>query len=155
MTRAEIESKKPPERAALRILEGTILGYCISRLTCLCSACGTDFEEFIPTNYELVQFQCGDGKNRYLPAYGKDGYLDLLTKLVPEWDPKQTITKAVSKQFCERLSKVCGCQIELFGRSKLRCPYCGAKEVSVSKEDIVPDFPVEWLKVPGKLDSFT
>ena len=38
----------------------------------------------VPSNYELVYFTLENGEKRFLPTYGRYGYLDLLDRLVDE-----------------------------------------------------------------------
>ena len=67
--------------------------YCIQELECRCNDCNNQFSEFMPFNYELVCFEDEVGKKYFLPTYGDFGYLDLLNKLVEQWNYNENITK--------------------------------------------------------------
>jgi len=122
--------------------------WCVEEWTCRCTACGAAFQINLPANYELVQFACGDGKTRFLPAYGPGGYLDLLERLVPGWTQNQAVTAKASGELVRELSKRLPYPVELYSRAKLRCPACGGREFAVKHKQIVPNAPVEWLEIP-------
>lgn len=121
--------------------------YCIKELTCRCLACGEAFTEYIPNDYELVQFMCGDGKKRYLPTYGRYGYLSLLSNLVDGWTPNQPITPKISGALTARLSELCPYEVRLTDRSQLRCPRCGGAKISIRKEAVVNNLCVDWIEI--------
>ena len=120
----------------------------IETLTCRCRACGTVFCETLPANYELVQFSCGDGQKRFLPAYGPDGYLALLERFVPGWSAKQTITRQISDRLTQELSNRLPYSVTLYSRADIRCPSCGGREVKTEQEQTLLNPPVEWLEIP-------
>lgn len=121
--------------------------YCIREITYRCITCNEVFLAHIPNDYELVQFICSDGKKRYLPTYGKYGYLFLLPYLVDGWSPNKTITQKVSNTFTAKLSEVCPYKVRFFNMSQLQCPYCGSINNSVQGEKIYRNVAVDWIEI--------
>ena len=82
----------------------TMKHYCVEKLMCCCNTCKNEFVDIIPFGYELICFDMASGEKVFLPTYGENGYLDLLKKLVPEWNDSKEISFKVSKLFEERIN---------------------------------------------------
>jgi hypothetical protein len=53
-------------------------------LTYKCENCGNVFELTFTNGYDVIKLKEINGDEiRWLPTYGKGGYLDLITKLIP------------------------------------------------------------------------
>ena len=57
------------------------------------------FSEYVPSNYELVCFLLENGEKRFLPTYGRYGYLDLMDRLIDKWEHNDKITESIRKRF--------------------------------------------------------
>lgn len=88
--------------------------YCVDKLKCICKKCKNEFWDYLPTNYELVCFSTENGEKRFLPTYGKYGYLYLLSKLVDEWREDDEITKEISDKFETEIQKLIPYKVTLF-----------------------------------------
>ena len=110
-----------------------------------CQICNMSFIDYIPYNGELVQFECDDKKKRYLPVYGKNGYLDLFKKLIDGWSDDKSITEKDTKLFEHKLSEICPYRVALY--FKARCPYCSSYKILILQEMIRDNFPVDWIEI--------
>lgn len=122
--------------------------YCVDELNCVCKTCTKKFSECVPSNYELVCFLLENGEKRFLPTYGKYGYLDLLGRLVSDWNPAKPITKSVSNQFIAELQNITPYKIR---ESLLQCPSCGSSAIQVMKRTAQYGRTVKWLEINQSL----
>ena len=119
--------------------------YCIQELECRCNDCNNQFSEFMPFNYELVCFEDEVGKKYFLPTYGDFGYLDLLNKLVEQWNYNENITKKIVEKFEKKLSEITEHKVSMV--DDVRCPFCKSEKISICKRNTLEKYPVNWLKI--------
>ena len=122
--------------------------YCVDELDCVCKTCKKEFSECAPSDYELVCFLLENGEKRFLPTYGKYGYLDLLGRLVSDWNPAKPITESVSNQFIAELQNITPYQIKEY---QLICPSCGSTAIQVMKKTAQYGRTVKWLEINQSL----
>lgn len=125
--------------------EITSSDYFIQKLKCRCNMCNFEFYEYIPLNYELVCFIDEFDRKYFLPTYGQYGYLDLLEKLVEDWEMDKQITYKVVKIFEEKFKKLTPCSVSLF--HKIKCPSCSKDDIFVIQREVLKDYPVNWIKI--------
>ena len=89
-----------------------------------------------------------NGEKRFLPTYGKYGYLDLLGRLVSDWNPAKPITESVSNQFIAELQNITPYQIKEY---QLICPSCGSTAIQVMKKTAQYGRTVKWLEINQSL----
>lgn len=123
-----------------------IMNY-ISRI--VCGYGGEKFFECVPSNYELVYFSLENGEKRFLPTYGRYGYLDLLDRLVDEWKPNDEITESISNRFITELQKITPYKVML---NEIKCPFCGNHNVLIMQRSPRSSRTIEWLEID--IDSF-
>ena len=119
--------------------------YCVENVQCVCNACTKEFTELTPSNYELVCFEDEQAQKYFLPTYGEYGYLHLLKKLVPQWNPKKEITKEITDLFEAELNKITPFNVTLASIGK--CPFCRSEDIMVLKRASVLNCPVNRLKI--------
>lgn len=119
--------------------------YCIQELECKCNNCNHKFLENTPLNYEMVCFEDEIGEKYFLPTYGKLGYLDLLEKLVPDWNPNERITKLITQRFEEEISKITPNKVSLL--QEIKCPICNNHNILICKRTYIENSPVKWLEI--------
>ncbi|MBR4915203.1 MAG: hypothetical protein IKZ42_07995 [Clostridiales bacterium] len=117
--------------------------YVIDKLMYKCNKCGAEFDDIVPGNYELVQMIAIPGKKVFLPTYGKNGYLDLMKRFVPEWDGKSELTNAMASKF-ENLIKE-HTPYGIFMDCSVGCPECSSKDLTVTERTTEQNFPIEWV----------
>lgn len=118
--------------------------YCVDQLQCVCEECKTIFLDYFPANYELVCFSLEDGKKKFLPTYGKYGYLDLLSKLVDGWKQTDAITKIVLDNFLQKLQKIIPYKVVM---DKTKCTVCGSYNIRVINRQTKLSPKVDWLEI--------
>ena len=119
--------------------------YFIQQLKCRCNICNLEFYDYIPLNYELVCFIDESDIKYFLPTYGEYGYLDLLEKLVEDWEKDKEITYKVVKKFEEKFKKITPYPVSLFKKTK--CPACLNEDVFVIQRESLKNYPVNWIKI--------
>ena len=119
--------------------------YCVEKKRCCCDKCGNQFEEIIPLGFDLVCFESNMGAKVFLPTYGKNGYLELLKKIVPEWDEKNEISVGIAKTFEKRLNLYTPYRVEFYNRTK--CPQCGSDRVFVEERIPIENYPIKWITI--------
>lgn len=123
--------------------------YCIEELTYFCEKCQKKFFECVPSNYELVYFTLENGEKRFLPTYGRYGYLDLLDRLVDEWKPNDEITESISIRFITELQKITPYKVMF---NEVKCPFCGNHNVLIMQRSPRFNRSIEWLEID--VDAF-
>lgn len=122
-----------------------VKNYCIERIECKCRNCNENFVEFVPDYEDLVQFDCDDNNIRYLPTYGMNGYLELMSRLIDGWTKNDSITELVVRKFESQLSLICPYEVKL--KKAFICPYCFSKNVTFTKNEILHNPPVKWIEI--------
>jgi len=128
--------------------EITMDNYCIQKLECSCNVCQHTFYEYTASNYELVCFEDADGKKYFLPTYGEYGYLDLLEKLVEDWNAETKITHKVTNEFEAKLNELTPYNITMWHRVK--CLSCHSNNVTILKREVLHNHPITWVKIDKK-----
>ena len=119
--------------------------YCVEKKICSCKKCKNIFVDIIPFGYELVCFNKESIEKVFLPTYGENGYLELLKKLVPEWDDTQEITYKISKIFENRINNYTPYKVSNY--NKTECPKCKSDAVGVIKRNTEANYPIKWIEI--------
>lgn len=95
---------------------------------------------------------------KWLPSYGNGGYLDLVSKLVPEFKNEKfggigsikldKIMKIKLPQYTERGR---GGEGFIIGGCKHVCPICKSKELKEIEEKIIENAKLDWVKISCEL----
>ena len=122
----------------------TMSNITIEKVVCYCENCNYSFSEVLPSNYELVRFKTQSDKYVFLPTYGKNGYIELLKKLVKEWTENKTITPIITKKFEFELNKYTPYKIVF--RNIILCPKCNNKIKVLDRQTEINE-QIEWIKI--------
>lgn len=126
--------------------------YWIKKIVYRCKTCGYEFEHFVPNSDDIVKYKEKDGTEiKWLPTYGKGGYLDLMCKLVLNHKLNDQITMKISKEFNSKLSNF----IETSSNGKIfvlddnltLCANCHSKELEYIGEYMLTSPEISWLKI--------
>lgn len=123
----------------------TMKHYCVEKLMCCRNTCKNEFVDIIPFGYELICFDMASGEKVFLPTYGENGYLDLLKKLVPEWNDSKEISFKVSKLFEERINNYTPCKVSY--HNKTECMKCHSTEIVITKRIMKENYPIRWIEI--------
>ncbi len=118
--------------------------FCIDELKCICEICKNKFTEYAPSNYELVCFMLESGEKRFLPTYGMYGYLDLLDRLLDDWNKSDRITEVILHKFEEKLQRITPYKAVI---SQTRCPLCASQNIHVVQKTMRTNLKVKWLEI--------
>ena len=125
--------------------------YWIDQVNFKCQECGLEFVSLESNGDSVVKFIEEDGYEiRWLPIYGKGGYLDLLPKLIPEFNVSDTITMKVAREFEERFKLVSEPSLKgnLFNFNGIKhCKNCGSIDINRISEIVLTSPPIEWMKI--------
>jgi hypothetical protein len=128
--------------------------YWINMFTYKCKNCSNEFEYFLPNGNELVKYSEINGSEiRWLPSYGRFGYLDLLSKL-RGFNIKDEITVKLAKEFEDKLKEYMepSRNGNLFSISyKPICTNCIKSDLILVKKTVLKSPKVEWLKLSNDL----
>ena len=130
--------------------------YWLNCFTYKCNSCGKVFDIVFSEGCELVEFEeINGGDIKYLPMYGKGGYLDLSAKLLPGYIEKNDGNMEKSRLFLIELNKYCeksshGTDIS-FRKLIFECTNCKSKDITILKEDILHSPKLSWLKIDCSL----
>lgn len=124
-----------------------------------CKVCGERFIIELPYENDVVKLIEKDGAQiKWLPTYGKGGYLDLVKKLVPQFsgqkDTDVTLMK-VSKIMKTELHKYTekgdlGNGFIVGGYEHL-CPHCKSLKLNEINEKVVENPKLDWVKIASEL----
>lgn len=126
--------------------------YSIRERVCKCRKCNEVFMLLIPNDNDIIKFQEINGSEvRWLPTYGKGGYIDLMAKLIDGHEYNDPIDMRKSKRFIENIQgyiekTFAGNGFEL-SINKATCPKCNSKETETIEEKVVDNPDLEWLKI--------
>ena len=126
--------------------------YWVDRITLRCVRCGRLYEDTIPSGNELVKFkEIGGDEERWLPTYGKGGYLYLLKKYIPTHPTNAEISIAVAENFMTQLNKRCeqgkhGNGFEFYRKKTPEC-LCNSRDLETIEEVTLVNPSLLWLKV--------
>lgn len=123
--------------------------YCVEKVICSCNNCKNEFADIIPFGYELVCFDKESIEKVFLPTYGENGYLDLLKKLIPEWNESDEITCIISKKFEEKINYFT--PYKVVQHNKTICPKCGSTEITISERKIKENYPINWMEIDAEV----
>jgi rubredoxin len=124
--------------------------YWVDELTYVCRNCGFTFKCLKSSGDYLVKFvEEGGEEVRWLPTYGEGGYLNLLSRLVPELDQKNEITPRISDEFQRRFQQIQ--ERSAAGRRFVlaegcTCPTCAAEDVALESERTLASPAVQWMR---------
>ena len=130
--------------------------YWVNCYTYKCKHCGNEFNILFPNGNYIVKFREIDGNNiRWLPTYGKGGYLDLMTKLLPGHSLNDEITVKKAKAFIKELNKNCeqgdggnGFDISI---TKFNCTNCNSEDTKYLSETVLTNPTLSWLRISSNL----
>ncbi|MDD2542695.1 MAG: hypothetical protein PHH28_16875 [Desulfuromonadaceae bacterium] len=126
--------------------------YSIKKRVCKCRKCSKTFALITPNDNDIIKFKEVTGSEvRWLPTFGKGGYIDLMTKLIDGHKYNDQIDMKKSKQFIIKLQEyiektVAGNGFEL-SIDKTICPQCNSQEADTIDEKILENPDLEWLKI--------
>ena len=126
--------------------------YWIKKIVYRCKSCGYEFEYLVPNSDDIVKYkEKGGTEIKWLPTYGKGGYLDLMCKIVPGHKVNDPITMKIAKEFNSKLSKFIetslnGKKFTIDDNSNF-CNKCNSKDVQYVRECILTSPKISWLKV--------
>ena len=123
--------------------------YNIERLDCMCRDCTHAFDDVLPSDYELVAFEELSDRKVFMPTYGEGGYLDLLKRLVPEWNEVEEISVSISEKFEKELNRYVPDKVKLCNGTV--CPKCGGRNIEVLSRVTEANHPVEWMMIDASL----
>ena len=131
--------------------------YWVNCFTYKCKTCGNVFDSVFPNSDDIVKLCETDGDDvRWLPTYGEGGYLDLITKLLPEHSLCDEITMEKARAFIKELNKYCeqGEHGNGFGFSEKQiheCINCNSEDTVIISEKVLTSPKLRWLKISCKL----
>ena len=118
-----------------------------------CDGCKSKFNILLPLDDSIVKFCEVNGTEiRWLPTYGRNGYLDLMTKLIEGRKINDAIDMKTSLRFQKELQKYTKPSIEgnLFVVSDLKrkCPFCNSSAVKEIYSEILKNpATIVWLEI--------
>lgn len=124
--------------------------YFVRNVRYTCNSCGASFSVLQPHGNDIVKYVSSDGaEERWLPTYGKNGYLHIMEQLISDFTQDQEITMAISKRFEEAFSAIqkpsqTGEPFVLFVRA--RCSACGSTNLNVVKESLMDTPLLDWME---------
>jgi hypothetical protein len=130
--------------------------YWVTSIKCICKSCGHSFDLLLPKGDEIIKYQeCNGNEIRWLPTYGKGGYLYLMVKLIPGFSVSDDVTMQLAKEFNKKLQL----HIEPSNNGKLftladkyiTCSKCKSKSIDFGKETVLVTPNLEWLKISCEL----
>lgn len=130
--------------------------YWVTRIVYECKDCGLTFEEIIPNGYDLMELVEQGGKRvRWLPVWGRGGYIDLMGKFIPGHRQNDEITMAKVKIFIKELEKYSekgemGRGYEI-AHEKHRCKNCNSRNLYLREEIVIENPKLNWLKISCQL----
>ena len=124
-----------------------------------CTKCEKKFHITFPNGNEIIQFREIEGADvRWWHTYGKHGYLELATVLIPEHSLNDEITWKKSKAFIRELNKHCECGKTgngfEFALTSYECTSCHSKDIECLEEKILVNPKLQWLKISSKLVQY-
>ncbi len=120
--------------------------YCIEEQIWLCDGCAHRFIEYAPSNCELVCFDGEDGQRYFLPVYGRNGYLELMKKLIPERDMRKPVYPDAASEFVRRLRNVTTVCLSS-PKTPPRCPICCSTKTTCAQRTVLHNHPVLWVSI--------
>ncbi|MCL2817679.1 MAG: hypothetical protein FWD39_04760 [Clostridiales bacterium] len=137
----------------VKLCEPKIPGiYWFDCFTYKCKRCKSIFDVVVSNGDYIVKFEEINGSEvKWLPAYGKGGYLDLMTKLIPGYSLYDEITIAKATAFIKELNKHCeqgktGNGFDL-GSTRFECTNCNSKDIEYLSEKGLTNPDLSWLKI--------
>lgn len=126
--------------------------YWIKKITYRCKSCGHESEYLVPNSDDIVKYKEKDGTEiKWLPTYGKGGYLDLMCKLVPNHKFNDPITMKIAKEFNSKLSNFIETSLNgkifILDDNLNLCDKCHSKELQYIRECILTSPEINWLKI--------
>ena len=133
--------------------------YAIDIITKKCRNCSYEFSFLVAGGmggYEIVKYQEVDGDEiRWLPTYGKGGYLYLMEKLIHNFQMNDEITVQIAKQFDVLFRDHAEPSLRgkpfTLAQFPKECPSCHSKELSTLKEEALDSSDARWMKIDCSL----
>lgn len=124
--------------------------YYIREVLHSCAECGESFIVMYSMHDDLVKYiEPTSGEERWLPVFGKYGYLDLLERLVPGYSRDMEVTMPISRDFGGRFEKLqepssSGRPFSVAVRAS--CPRCGGIKLRTDREIALESPPIYWMR---------
>lgn len=131
--------------------------YYIKDIEFKCDNCKKKFNILLPLDDSIVKFSEVNGtETRWLPTYGRNGYLDLMSKLVEGRKTNDTVDMKTSIQFQKELQKYIKPSIEgnsfVVSDLKRKCPFCNSGSVKEIYSEILKNpAAIVWLQIDSGL----
>jgi hypothetical protein len=127
--------------------------YMVKSRSFRCKNCYSYLLDYVPLGDELVKFYEVNGNEvKWLPTYGKGGYLDLLKKLLPDFKEGEEISMVKAKKFetiFQQYMEVSerGNYYSSLGYNQASCSNCKSRDLSEVSEEILDSPDIKWLKI--------
>ena len=127
--------------------------YYIKNIKFECDCCKNKFHILFPLDDSIVKFSEINGtETRWLPTYGRNGYLDLMAKLIEGRKINDAIDMKTSLRFQKELQKYIKPSIKgnSFVLSDLRrkCPFCNSSSIKEIYSEILKNpETIVWLEI--------
>ena len=130
--------------------------YWVNRFTYKCKDCRVTFDIVTANGNDIIKLKEINGnEEKWLPTYGKGGYLDLLQKLLPDFSLKDEITQKKATIFISELNRHCERSIHNngfdFDYFTTVCTNCHSKNTEYVSEERLVNSELSWLKISGSL----
>lgn len=129
--------------------------YWIRKIIYKCKNCKKEFFHELPLDNDAVKLIGKDRTDiKWLPTLGVGGYLDLINKLVPEFNGKE-ITGVVSM----KISRIMQVELPKYTEKEISgngyrvggyehiCPNCKSKDLKEINEEIIENVKLDWVKI--------
>lgn len=131
--------------------------YYIKNIEFECDGCKKKFNILLPLDDSIVKFSEVNGAEiRWLPTYGRNGYLDLMAKLIEGRKTNDAIDMKTSLRFQKELQKYIKPSIEgnsfVVSDLKRKCPFCNSGSVKEIYSEILKNpAAIVWLEIDREL----
>jgi hypothetical protein len=127
--------------------------YLIKSVDYECKNCKNKFNLKMPLEDDIVKLIEKDGTDiKWLPTYGKGGFLDLVKKLVPEyWSNTMVYVKKLEPELLKYTEKGKHGKGFILGANYPICPNCKNKEVRIISEKIIENPTLDWVQISCEL----
>ena len=128
----------------------------VNCITYKCKDCGITFDIAVPNGNDTIKLKEIDGnEEKWLPTFGKGGYLDLLQKFFPDFSVEYKITQKRASIFISELNKHCEKSLHDNGFSfdyfVDNCTNCYSPNTEYVREKCLASPELSWLRISCKL----
>lgn len=124
--------------------------YWITETHYRCKSCACEFSWHWAEGGEIIKFVNAVGQDeRWLPTYGRHGYLDLLERLVPGFLRNREIDHGVAYKFGQTFTEMQGAvgttDVYTIDERSPTCPTCNTRELDEISREVKVNLPIKWL----------